>query len=1110
MSDAASAPLLRSLDEEVRLLALLVERGALSAVDVDKAKPDGDTPGQRLEALLRDGKIARGVVDAALSDLRFSAAATIDPLDNTQRSDRHALPSGALRRQYGSYEIEHLLGRGGCGEVYRAHDSKLGRTVALKLLNTVDAEQHERLKREAQLQARIAHENVCQVYEVGEAGDRGFIAMQFIDGADLGTVAARLSVREIATLMERVAAAIDAAHAEGLVHRDLKPANILVERTRDGEWKPYVVDFGLARESSAPGLTATGLVVGTAHYMSPEQARGDRNFDHRVDIYALGATLYELLCGSPPFDGDTPLSVLQQVIADQPATLRSRNGRIPVDLETIVHRCLEKEAARRYPSAGALAADLRRFLDGEPIIARPPTLAYRLRLQLRRRRRELIVASIGLGALVFVGGLQLRQLVLTRTEASYVRAYDATLAELLRDSERLRFAPPHNIEAELRALHQRTENLAAEIETRGALGRAHGLYVLGRCWATLGEFERARPPLERAWKDGAKSSRVAAALGQVLTGLYLARRSPADSSMPPSAREEERKILDELYRTPALDYLAKAEGDAANEDVLLARARIALLSGQTDNAIALATTAKGGRAWLSEAEAIIAEAYRLMCIRQLDASQLVEAKEPCSQASTAAEGAITIARSDYGLRILLAKMRASELDLAARQSQPTGPAYEQLHVAFRAAAELRPIDPDRDALELMAVVPRALHDIDHGDDPRSYLAPAVRALDHNEPTGLNGWRARLAGRYALAEAAIAFGGDAKVDIDEGVRAAHMIQKRDPGPWSDERLLLVLRVRFESLLGKPDAEAAYQELVALSEKILKARPDDVDTAHTIGVAHLEWAQWMATQRRDNLAVLQAAEVAFEKSLGGVREAALYNLGAIALLRADRALGIGEDPIHDLDAAETQIRSALDLLPNDAGFSAGLVATLITRVHFFLVKNDLAAAERAIDRGAPLCERGLANDAHNPELLHRCSRLALLLGSVRLAQKASPQVALDRALSLGKRFRATLPESRDSANLLARVTLARAGQERSDSVATTLNEEAARLLETSAASAAPTGETELLRLQLAWSEARRRHDKAATEAARAALERAVKPADGRREFEDERLLDWVATK
>jgi tetratricopeptide (TPR) repeat protein/predicted Ser/Thr protein kinase len=295
------------------------------------------------------------------------------------------------------YVIQALIGSGGMGKVYKAFDRNLKRLVALKFLRG-DAAEERRFMQEAQAQARVDHAHVCRVYEVGRIGDEPYIAMQYIDGKTLRDAVSDLAFEQKLALMRDVAAAVHAAHQTGLVHRDIKPANILVERGLEGP-QPFVTDFGLARDLKSPGEVADGAVLGTPQYMAPEQANGDlTSLDARTDVYGLGATLYEVLTARPPFEGGSQLQILFRALHEEPAPPRKLAAGMPADAESVVLKCLEKDPARRYPTAKALAEDLQRVLDREPVQARPESTFDRFWRKLRRNK----ALAAALAALVLV------------------------------------------------------------------------------------------------------------------------------------------------------------------------------------------------------------------------------------------------------------------------------------------------------------------------------------------------------------------------------------------------------------------------------------------------------------------------------------------------------------------------------------------------------------------------------------------------------------------------------------------------------------------------------------------------------------------------------------
>jgi tetratricopeptide (TPR) repeat protein/predicted Ser/Thr protein kinase len=290
------------------------------------------------------------------------------------------------------YEIQAVVGSGGMGKVYKAFDRKLKRLVALKFLRGADPGLEKRFLQEAQAQARVDHPNVCKVYEVGRIGDEPYIAMQYIEGRTLREAARDLGLRQKLVVLRDVSLAVHAAHRLGLVHRDIKPANIIIEERPEGA-RPFVTDFGLARDLESPGDTVQGALLGTPQYMAPEQANGElHKLDARTDVYGLGATLYEALTLRPPFDGATQLQTLYRMLHEEPAPPRSLVPDLPQDVESVALKCLEKDPDRRYPGADALAEELQRLVDGDPVHARPVTGVRRLARKLRRNARVLYVA----------------------------------------------------------------------------------------------------------------------------------------------------------------------------------------------------------------------------------------------------------------------------------------------------------------------------------------------------------------------------------------------------------------------------------------------------------------------------------------------------------------------------------------------------------------------------------------------------------------------------------------------------------------------------------------------------------------------------------------------
>ncbi len=279
---------------------------------------------------------------------------------------------GAPPPVFGDYELVAEVARGGMGVVYRARQRALNRVVALKMIlsgRLASPEDMHRFQTEAEAAAGLQHPNIVQIFEVGAIEGQHYFSMQFIEGRTLAQRLAEgpLPSREAARYVRQIARAVHFAHQRDILHRDLKPSNILI----DAADEPHITDFGLAKRLGDSGHTRTGSVLGTPSYMAPEQAGGKiKELGPRTDVYGLGALLYELLTGRPPFKAETPMDTVMQVLENDPVPPRLLNPNVDAELQTVCLRCLEKDPQRRYPSAEAMADDLARYLNGDPIQAR--------------------------------------------------------------------------------------------------------------------------------------------------------------------------------------------------------------------------------------------------------------------------------------------------------------------------------------------------------------------------------------------------------------------------------------------------------------------------------------------------------------------------------------------------------------------------------------------------------------------------------------------------------------------------------------------------------------------------------------------------------------------
>jgi WD40 repeat protein len=369
-------------------------------------------PPPRGEFLARYPDLAEEL--ASFLDARAAFAGHAGPANQipTIADGQTLAASGAVLgtvRYFGDYELLAEIARGGMGVVYKARQVSLNRVVALKMIlagQLASAADVARFRAEAEAAGKLDHPNIVPIYEVGEHEGQHYFSMKLIEGGSLAGQIAALThrPREAARLLAVVARAVHHAHQRGILHRDLKPGNILI----DAQGQPHVTDFGLARRVEGDsGLTQSGAIVGTPSYMPPEQARAEKHLTTAIDVYSLGAILYELLTGQPPFRGGTPLETVMQVLDRDPAPPRALCRKLDRDLETICLKCLHKEPERRYESAAALADDLERWLRGEPILTRPVGSMGRLVKWARRRPAAAGLAAVSVLAVVtlLAGGL---------------------------------------------------------------------------------------------------------------------------------------------------------------------------------------------------------------------------------------------------------------------------------------------------------------------------------------------------------------------------------------------------------------------------------------------------------------------------------------------------------------------------------------------------------------------------------------------------------------------------------------------------------------------------------------------------------------------------------
>ena len=803
------------------------------------------------------------------------------------------------------YELLGMLGTGGMAEVYQARDRQLDRVVALKLLTGADPNLRMRFLREARAQARIDHPNVCRVYEVGEVAGRAYLALQFVDGEPLHRAAARMSFDDRAAVMRTVALAIHEAHRLGIVHRDIKPSNVIVERSEDGRWSPVVMDFGLARHvGSDTRLTVSGSPIGTPAYMSPEQARGEpAAIDRRSDVYGLGATLYELLTGRPPFHGASVAATLAHAIHDEPPAPSRVATSVPGDLETIALKCLAKDPAQRYPSARAVAEDLGRYLDGEPIVGRRPSPWQRLRRRARRQRAVVGVAASAVVVIAVVASLGVRAWLIARGERARTAERTRLAEQLGRDATEMELSlrsayqlPLHDTRPERDAVRARLRTIAATHHDLGALGDAAIHHALGRGHLALDEWREAADELARAADAGLHAPGLHLARGRALGELYQHELDEARRSGDRAGLARRRRELEQQYLVPARAELDRARAFGDSGDLL--EAQLALYRGEFAAAEQRALAAGQRAAWTFDATRLAATAARSAASEAFDRGDHAAARPALEHAAALHAEAAEVARSDAAIHEAAAQTELLRAELEFRQGRsPREPLERSLAAIDRALRA----DPDRAS---------------------AYTARAYVVLRWVRTPALRG-----PGDPAL--------------FDRMVRDANRGVELDPlaaRAWDALGNVLIARGHHESARGG-DAAAWWHRALDAFAAALAIEPDDPWANNDAGTTHRWLGETLEDSGRDPMPEYQAALHSYQRATA-LDPGYLYawaNQADIDELIAehDRAGAIDPRP-----AVARAVRAGERCLALDASY----YSTLDT-----LAQAELVAAQYLIDTG-----------------------------------------------------------------------------------------------------------------------------------------------------------------
>ncbi len=868
-------------------------------------------------------------------------------------------------RQLGRYEALEVMGEGGMGVVYKVFDHQLQRTVALKLLKRLDPEDAARFLAEARAQAQVEHPNVCHIYEVGESHGHPYLVMQLVDGPTLREARETLGLRSSVEILLHVAEALHACHRAGIVHRDVKPGNVMLQREEQG-WHPYLMDFGVARDLAGASQTRTHAIMGTPMYLSPEQATGraDR-VDRRTDVYALGTLLYECLTGTPPFRGDMPLDLLRRIAEEEPVPPSRLAPGIPRDLQTIVLKALEKEPARRYDSARALGEDLRRFLDGDPILARRPSWIYRAGKVLRKNR----LAAATLTLLVLATGYGVATALNARSQVRFAQQLALDVERLNGRIFQVRSLPRHNAGPELLELREELARLQAETGRQGRWAQGPARLALGRGYLALGDLEKARTELEAARRAAPRDPEAAQALGTTLARLYVAELE----GLSGQALEERRRDLESSLRAPALALLGEAQGRSL-EGSAYAEGLLALVQGRYDEALRRAAEAQATQPWFPEPWMLEAEVRRQMASGELAAGRRERALAQMDREGAALDAAQDRARSAPEPLVEEAQRRLALLSLRLAQGSATAADRDWALEPAKAALE---VDPDSwRARSFMTAIHRrwATTLASRGEDPTPELDAAAREaeaalkLRPQEAALWVNWATVLRNR---AEREVAQGRDPEYYL---AKAEAGLQQSLRQPRLHDYLFDALgnihALRAEFLLSQGGDPAA--EVRAAAERLEAASAIRPWVGHDFseGAAYQTLAQYQAWTGGDPGPALEAALRCHLRALAlqSTSWQARLGLATTLLDRAAATLDRGGDAAGDLEAARREIQALPSTGP--AGAEA-LAARARERLLAARAVRNPALARQALD----LQRRAAAAAPGNPALRIAWGRLAL---------------------------------------------------------------------------------------------------------------------------------------
>lgn len=854
------------------------------------------------------------------------------------------------------YEAIAPIGEGGMGTVYKARDPRLNRIVAIKFIRGNDPRLVDRFFREARAQARIDHPNVCKVFEVGEVLEHPYIAMEFVDGKPLDLMGRRLGLEQKLRQIRDVALGLHAAHRIGLIHRDIKPANILVGRTPDGDLHASVVDFGLARETAELEQQTIFGIQGTPAYMSPEQAAGDmRALDRRTDVYGLGATLYELLTGQPPFLGKTLYELIGRITTDPPKPPRELDKRIPADVEIIVLRCLEKDPSHRYDSAKAFADDLDRYLEGEPIHAKPISLWRQIRS--KAKKNKLIASLIGLSVVACLSliGVSVRARVLAGEQAKLTQEVSAMAQEFGQDVKEMelfmRYAyalPLHNITREKNVVRTRMKNIeqkmsAADPRLQGLIA-GPGHFALGKGYMALQEPKQALEHFLSAQQNKYDSPALFNELGKVYGTLYQQGIDQLQHIEDTQTRSILAKELEKTYLAPARMNLRIAASRSSEADSYMA-ALAEFYEQHYAIALMQAELAAQETPWLYDVAVLQGQIYFAQASRYHENGQTDAALAAYRKSIDWYEKASEMASSDPSVHEGAAQTWAQLMQVEEHRGIDITSDFQRLIEHCEEAVAAEPAMGSAFAIKALAFAFLGTRLLRLGEDPREALKTSIeageKALENHGPESA-AYRVIGMSYGLIANYEIFISMDAKASLDESIlnlEKANALDSRSSWIWNDLAVAYAIRGDNAAMRGddpRQDLELAAQYF----EQSIGINPSNMAPYGNRAWIQCQIAQYELDHGNDVITHLVEGfgSLGYVISMTPTQMQAWNNMGLAHTLMARYESESGEDPSASLERALNAFTMASDLSPDDIEAKQGKVNVYLAQAKNALDHNE----------------------------------------------------------------------------------------------------------------------------------------------------------------------------